>query len=148
MCSGRVGCVGERKVARFGGLEMADGASFGETATCISCAISIDYHSSSSCVCSVFVCVCVCVRVCVCVCGHVYVHVCGMCLEYVGMHLHVYICECVFNIFACYQVGLNQVSTSWTSLSRGARSCTEHGVLPDNKLTLYCEVSSSWLDVC
>ena len=67
----------------------------------------------------------VCMRVCVC-------------LEYVGYaSACVYLCECVFNNSACFQVGLNQVSTSWTSRARGARSYT-HGVLPDDKLTLNC----------
>ena len=60
MYSGRVGCVGEWKVARFGGVEMADGVSFSETATCTSCAVSIDYHSSSVlCLCACVYCICV-----------------------------------------------------------------------------------------
>ena len=54
----------------------ADGASINEAATCITCAIGIDYLL----VCILCVCVCVCVCgvcvVCVCVCVCVCVHSC------------------------------------------------------------------------
>ena len=51
----------------------ADGASINEAATCITCAIGIDYLlvcilCVCVCVCGVCVCVCVCVCTCVCVC--------------------------------------------------------------------------------
>ena len=69
----------------------ADGASINEAATCITCAIGIDYLPY---VFSVFVCVCVCgVVVCVvwwCVwCGGV-CGVCGMCVC-----VCVWVCGCV-----------------------------------------------------
>ena len=56
----------------------ADGASINEAATCITCAIGIDYLLVCIlCVCVCVVCVCVVCGVCVCVC----VCVCVVCLE-------------------------------------------------------------------
>ena len=70
----------------------ADGASINEAATCITCAIGIDYLL----VCILCVCVwCVCV-VCVCVCG---VCVCGVCVCVVCVSVCVCVCVCVCSMF-------------------------------------------------
>ena len=96
----------------------------------------------------VYVCVCVCVCVCACVCTNVcagvYTCVCTCCYCFVILPCHV----CAESQRAyCFVQGKDWGFKIY--IRRDFLFNEANGLIPDDKLTLYCEVSShnSWPDV-
>ena len=98
-------------------------------------------YSVCVCVCGVCVCVCVCVHTCMCVCAGVYICVCTCC--YCSVILPCHVCAETYRFVQGKDWGFKKF------IRRDFLPDEANGLLPDVKLTLYCEVSShnSWPDV-